>query len=54
MTESRNGARFVSRIAGIELSEFSDIAARADECKVARDIKELGIMTAAPWRRAHT
>jgi hypothetical protein len=54
MTEFRDGVRSVLRTTGIGLSEFSDIAAHADEFKVARDVKELGIMTAAPWRRVHT
>jgi hypothetical protein len=54
MTELRDGVRSILRVAVIDLSEFSDIAAHADELKVARDVKELGIMTAAPWRRVHT
>jgi hypothetical protein len=48
MTEFRDGVRSVLRTTGIGLSEFSDIAALADEFKVARGVKELGIMTAAP------
>jgi hypothetical protein len=54
MTEFRDGVRSVLRITGLGRSEFSDIAAHADEFKVARDVEELGIMTAAPWRRVHT
>ena len=53
MTEFRDVVRSVPRIAGIELSECSDIAGRADEFKAAHNIKELDIMTSAPWRRVH-
>jgi hypothetical protein len=54
MTGFRDGVRSIVRITGIGFAEFSDAVAHADEFKLARDVKELGIMTAAPWRRVHT
>jgi hypothetical protein len=54
MTGFRDGVRSIARITDIDFAEFSDGAAHADEFKVARDVKELGIMTAAPWRRVDT
>ena len=54
MTGFRDGVRAIVRITGIDFAEFSDVAAHADDFKLARDVKELGIITAAPWRRVHT
>jgi hypothetical protein len=47
MTEVRDGVRFIPRITDIDVDEFRDIAAHADEIKVARRVRELGIITAA-------
>lgn len=47
MTEVSEGVRSIPRITDIDVDEFRDIAGRADEFKVARSVRELGIITAA-------
>lgn len=47
MTDFHDGARFIRRVTDIDVDEFREIAACADEFKVAREVSELGIITAA-------
>jgi hypothetical protein len=48
MTEVSDDVRSIRRITDIDVDEFRGIAARADEFKVTRSVRDLGIMTPAP------